>query len=343
MSQLERFTPPSSDHNFSAAGKGNDLGDSALRHVIGYTSEPELTLIDKDTNRIFPRRDADEYSGEVRGGLKEIATEILSLPSLEDGIDMGSVDGFREKMGSVPKIIKVLSPENFKHVRALHGSSDHAGGEYLAMHDIIIVKRDEELMELNGPGIMESLIVHELAHADQGFHNLSAYVTKQKRFLRRSVIDINPFTPRNGFGVSRREGGATGGLLEEAYAELKRGEFVTDVLKKPQGFAGDLITMRSSLNKYLYVNPHNASDSTPEIFVTKGAWGATILESLFERHPSLKGKMEGARHSAGGLRDFIHAMNKVKPGLHEELRDTDIDDSRSLLANLQERGVVNFR
>src|ERR1017187_7972155 len=88
---------------------------------------------------------------------------ILGLPSQEEGLDMTAVNNFCEKYNFVPRPVKVLSPEDFQRALEKLGGSvkDSIMGRCLDLHDLVIVMRDHEAEELNGPGYTESLIVHE--------------------------------------------------------------------------------------------------------------------------------------------------------------------------------------
>ncbi|MGV9002132.1 MAG: hypothetical protein ACOH18_04245 [Candidatus Saccharimonadaceae bacterium] len=342
-----------SDISIERAGQipRDDLASHALQETISYLDRPlALTQLDKEKNTANRLSPDDKTLTDIHEGLLRMAAEIKNMPSHDEGINLERVDIFRRSMGIAKKPILILSSEDFKHASELGaGSSSETtvSGEYLPVPDVIIMKDDPEQQALNGPELLESLIVHEIAHSHQSFHEMQATIGRRKRLFRRDFMDVAVQTARFGFVVNDSHEATHGDFLEEAYAEYVRGQYVVNILGRDNGFVEPTGEVFDPLNKYRLkvAKP----DGSIGVAMPLGALPALLLETLFKRTPELIDKFEQARHSAEGLKNLIKSLDGIDPGLYKRLRDIDIHSEAftrqtiNVISSLADNGHVGIK
>ena len=294
-------------------------------------SQKPVNNLDRLNSRIYVKGDLsglhlnrENVVAECREVWLKQREDILKLPSWEVGLRMDRVDSFRESMGAPRKTLRILSPENYAIANAIVGKDlGTEEGQYLLEQDLIIVKRDPELELVNGgPDFIESLVIHEMAHSATDNSNIRIDVVPQRRFLRKTDAMVSSHAGRMGFVVTNDKGNAEGYFLEEGYAELERGLYVTQILGKPNGFTGrPQSDFTSPIDKY-------------NVFNKKGQWGlppgslpAITLELLIKHDSEFLSSLRKSRSSVEGLREIIRHINAISPGLYQELRK--IEDIKS--------------
>lgn len=286
----------------------------------------------------------------VRESTLKDREDILRFPSQEDGLRMDRIHAYRERIGVPRKEIRILSLEDYAKVGKIVGNDreDISGGEYLPLQDVIIIKRDPDLESLNGTELIESLVIHEIAHSANGNSSTSVDVklTNRRRKLMGLIgknedeISLSAHIGRSGFGVGRdKDEGVEGFFLEEGYAELERGLYVAQELGKPDGFAGDAQFGKSHLiNKYKFFKRNTNTGKEGWTFPS-GAIPAMTLELLIDHDPELLSALRESRRSVEGLREVARRIDAISPGLYQELRRFDIKSSGREIrtANLYEK------
>lgn len=265
--------------------------------------------------------------------------DVLALPSQEEGLDMERVDRYRQEIGAPKKPIRVLTPDDFataKRIAEIPDTDDsaHNDGHFLALLDVIIVKRGPQEGQAYAAEITEGEIIHELAHGSgrSPLVQLELKKSDHKRGLgirKTTTTDVAGMNPsRVGFATVRGSQ-KRGFLLEELYPEFERGHYVTDVLGLPDGFVEDKQTGPAAiLNKYAFPEMHE--DGSVGAKVTAGAMGAATLELLVTHDPELREIIRSHRQTPEELDAIVGSrINHVIPGLYDEVLAVDLDSPRA--------------
>jgi hypothetical protein len=158
--------------------------------------------------------------------------QLLALPENREGLRLDLVEKWRERRDWPVRPILFLDKEEFVTAKDLCNEYSHnEDGGYVSGAQVAIMRRDPELEALNGSGIIESLAVHELAHASSTHDLLRVETSITKRFMCRPKMSGDYGTARIGHRVKRKQGYTD--MLEEAQAEYERGKFVVETLGRP--------------------------------------------------------------------------------------------------------------
>ncbi len=152
-----------------------------------------------------------------------IKREIVESVQAIEGVDHKRVMDYIENLGlrAVDLIVVDQSGEeriqqilgNYPETKV--GSCREFSGIYIGPADIVVVNRSRAMEEDGEFSFTEGLAVHELAHASGGFKN--KVLTGQVRYGFK----------RNSEGADLR-----GGFLEEAFADLIRGKYMSEFQKE---------------------------------------------------------------------------------------------------------------
>ena len=298
-------------------------------------------VVRSSENRVYVRGDLEgvitpqAVTDEVRQSWLRQREAILKIPSQELGLNMDRVHRYCQRIGISGKPIRILRPEDYAQAREIgrKSSKDYEDnfGIYLDEQDVILVNRDPNIEADNDPEFLESIIIHEAAHSANGnsTSRVDVSVMRTRRF-RRPEIGKATSIRRSGFIVRSQDGTLRGKFLEEAYAELERGLYVTSELKKETGFTDGVEPgILNLLDKYTFVNRKEPS-------VSPGALPAIILNLLIEHDPELLTVLRGSRHSLDGLRESARRIDHNSPGLYRRLRDLDISSPDDRTRQLSE-------
>jgi hypothetical protein len=304
------------------------MGGVALGEIaVSYLDEPLApTRLDPSgtSERLSPE---DEVTIGLRATLLKQRNDVLALPSDEEGLRMDRVHAFRESVGAPNKVVRVLSPADYRQALILAGKDPNrlAPGKYLELIDVIIVRRDPELEALNGPEFTESIVVHELVgHGSNQHHDLEVTTqTRKGRFGRREA-SIVPRLARLGLMVATSEG-SDGTALEEGFAEYERGLYVANVLGRPEGFA-EGYPADNPVSRYTHLERAGDGGTQPALF--EGAITAVILHEIISRNPDLLTALRKARHSEVAVEAVAEYVNDVVPGLYQELFKVNVKDRK---------------
>lgn len=288
-------------------------------------TELQPRFVEYDAGGTRPLRELtpdDRIGAALHEGHLQTREQILAMPSLEEGLNLQAVDEYRQEMGAPERPYRFLTPDNYQLASSLvDKKNDHtSAGSYLHFGDVIIVKRDPELEKETGPGFMESLLVHELAHGSNEWDLTKVDIATKKRFLRKRETQVTHSPARLGQVVMKGHQDE-GTFIEEGYAEYERGRFIVNKLGLPNGFTknpapGDFV---QRINKYAVPKQGNKDEG----FGAYG-WAAMTVELLAEYDPDLLQAFRDARHSAKGLRDVAQSIDSAEPGLYRDLRKIDI-------------------
>ncbi|HSX45179.1 MAG TPA: hypothetical protein VLF39_03710 [Candidatus Saccharimonadales bacterium] len=305
------------------------LGSIGMGGVVNSLDGPVNFIQYKDGSNIPTALSAeDSVARSIKAELVEARDAILAMPSVEDGINMTRVDAFRQRIGVPKKHLKVLSPDNFNaarnQFRVESPTNDHNEGAYQQHFDISIIRRDEKVMEKFGPEVLESLIVHEEAHASNTHSIMEVKTERKKKLFRKDVLKVDIDAARIGFVVSHLHSGSEGSFLEESYAEFERGRYVEEELHKPNGFRDPAEMDENSRFAAKYYVPYIDEAGNTQFGLPSGSMGAVTLELIASHDPQLPQIMRDSRHSAEGLREFAKHLNAVSSGLYQEMRKIDL-------------------
>lgn len=189
-------------------------------------------------------------------------------------------------------------------------------GAYKPSLDIALVRRHAKIEAVNGPMYIESVLVHELAHGTNNHHHLV-----YRRLPTQRTFDTQH--GRGGHRVYDCHNNSRGRFLEEAYAERMRGLYVTDVLKRPRGFAGSDIEGTYVTEKGSRVDlRYTVRRINGQPGIVRESFAGQTLDHLCQIDPQLDADLRLARTSAEGLRNVAKRIDAIKPGLYVYLRDT---------------------
>lgn len=247
--------------------------------------------------------------------------EILALPSNESGIDRARIDAYCDGVGIPHTALTFLSPAEFVQARTLAGTREagDAYGEYAGLPDVAMVERNAELEELNGPELIESFAIHERAHGGAkpklGKPH-SPWANLMRLAIRGQVL---PDPVRMGFHRINRYGGSLGLFLEEGYAEYERGQYVVDVLNRPDGFAPPLQGAFEAFNKYRFLV--HAESGEEIAAMPPGADGAVVIEELVRLDPEILPLIRDCRGNYARISELSARLDGIRPGLYAQLSD----------------------
>lgn len=262
------------------------------------------------------RFDDVSHPGEVSVVMSSIdqrRQEFASgLEHKESGIDIPRVSAFMSHYGLAVKpfiVIDRLDMDAYKQRRdELYGvtpSVNDAYGQYLPEIDLAVVIKDDKQENLN-PGFTESIVVHELAHAN---HHDALYTAFKEGEL------LWPVNMRSGF---------LGALLEEGFAGTMEMRYAQEVLGLEKGFLPEDHHLHEPF-------PDGSVFVLPGKYYTLGADGdyeygsahfaAYCIELLMTKDPTLFDSMLKSRKSSEGLREVAKKIEAIAPGLYKRLRD----------------------
>lgn len=298
------------------------LGDMAVDHTVTYLN---LAL-----TQLGPRENKLRHAYEA---FLHQRAAILSLPHDEQGIDLDRLYAYRESIGMANKSLIVLSPDEFAAAREIVGDKREVEplGSYFSDVDVAVVKRRPALEVLNGPELFESFGIHEAAHASTTPELQVGPAGLPRLWWIATGFQVASRPSRTGFYVNWFDGRNTGFLLEEAYAEYERGQYVTTILHRPYGFlpeAGPWPTISKyyhrAYEKYRYLSRREDGEVAAALPV--GAHGAVILEVLIGQDPEILPLLRHCRENAELIPQLVDRMNAIEPGIYDRLNDISNDD-----------------
>jgi hypothetical protein len=260
---------------------------------------------------------------------------ILEMPSQEEGINLGRVHGYRERLGISRKEMRFLRPEEFAQALAIEGSDDQddLDGFYSPTLDLIVVKRNPELESLNGSEYTESVAIHEIVHSDTEppvFEVLEK--TIGRLVSKKTVVSVK--RARSGFR-EKVEARVEGLMIEEGLADYERGQYVEQELGRPGGFVSptgkdfDRTGTIPIPGKYWSLD-RGDDGSVSRSWGGKSSLSAATLEILISQDPGLYTTLRANRRTPEGRRSVIDRMNAIKPGLYNLLNDASIDGTNGV-------------
>ena len=302
----------------------------------------DIVYIGKAASTLIVQQGNPEVAADIHQAAELERSDVEAMPNDTSGLDVERISAFADQMGADEKLIRYLSEEDFKTVRQKRDGNDQKltdpEGYYSPSGDLIVVRRNRALEELNGPAITESFAVHEIAHGFQfGAPYRALRTTEGKLFWRRKMVTVSP--TRGGFRVAPNREDTTpvqGYMLEEAYAEYERGLYVQehDLIDAFTSGAVNIELFEDSQLPMHYVYKTLDDDGQPSLTFSEGAPLAMVLELLFGEDLSFLDTMREARKTPLGLRTFIQYLNHKQPGLYARLRNAnDKDSSREILTD----------
>jgi hypothetical protein len=187
--------------------------------------------------------------------------------------------------------------------------------------DLILILRQRQKEEENGPVYTEGILIHELAHGSGEYQ------------LFVNMPDFGNCQPRSGFNLpynKEREGFSYGTFLEEGFAEMLHGDYMeknvspkvkAKIFKKLKNLGYDTRLESVSLSSpdmdcgIKYINLYD-----DEVHYGGTSIAATGLDMLCEKQPKLKEVLFEARSDIEKLREVPKLINKIKPGLYMEIQ-----------------------
>lgn len=309
------------------------LGDITLDKALSQIDIPHAVEF-KRGNRLPSTITNWEEREKILDRIAKRRNEILQLPSHEDGVNLDRVKDYREMIGAPKKEIRILDAQDYDKVIEMLGQRDSElkRGQYLSAEDVIIVKRLPQEDSSYGTGLLESIIVHEIAHSFSAYPTLWAFRTKERRFLRKkeSIVDAHS---KARVGFASASGRNTRGLfLEEGYAEYERGQYIVNYLGLKNGFVSQpqSDTAGELFNKY-WLPPINGEQGGDTVINHNSEKAGVIAELLIQRDPELLGAIRVARESVDGLRAVAQRIDAIIPGLYTEISSVDIHNDEDCL------------
>lgn len=297
-------------------------------------------------NLAVNHRRVQGYEQQYLAEIEHRRASILEMPNNTDGLDLARVDIQRESAGAPAKEMRFLSPTEFERALVIAGSvtgrgRDDSNGRYLEQLDIVLVKRDPELDDLNGPGFTESIAVHELVgHASATDSRIQLEVKRKGGLGRRTVIHGHKL--QTGFLVHNPEDPTQvqGISLEEGFAEYERGQFVLGLGRKGgfvtsdgEDFARTDVILPMPGHYWWLVRDESGE---PRPTYAPGVFTASILEILIEKNPAILGALRDSRRS-GDHDEVRNRMNAIIPGIYERIvaiQDPNTDDGMHASASI---------
>ncbi|MFF4875469.1 hypothetical protein [Micromonospora sp. NPDC000668] len=254
-----------------------------------------------------------------------------ALANSVGGINIRRVESFFLSRGLRIAPYKLLNEADTRLAEKM-GELDGLNGSYKASHDVALVPRHAGLEAINGSELTESILVHELAHGINEYHDL---VYLQDEVGGEQSIQHG----RSGHRVYDCHGEARGRLIEEARAERERGKFVEQVLGLSHGFAHRVLKTKFFLEGAAVVDAKYSicrTDGTPHVI--SEAFPAQAFDLLCQVDPAIDNSLTLSPRSVGGLRNLARRLEQIQPGLYAYLRDMPYgrEHYRQCLVDIQE-------
>lgn len=298
------------------------------RHTIHVVTEGDPGLVRQAHEHGVVAPAAERMAGVVQDTWERDRKALLELPNNTTGLDMQLVEDWRWEHGAPDTPILALEPSARDEVRRVFGESADAQGAFLGTVDVAFVWRDAEFEADNGPGVIESFMIHELTHADARFE-IRVTQGAKRRFIRLGGAPVGMLLTgkeplRAGPIVLREEDEVlVGQALDEGIAEYERGQFVADKLGKPRGFGAAVLEAdkpEALIDKYTFIG--RGPNGKKFVATTPGGPYAVVLERLVEQDPALRDTLQ-RRHTTEGMRELAIRMNKIVPDIYPMFRDLD--------------------
>jgi hypothetical protein len=223
----------------------------------------------------------------------------------ERGLPMTDFIFFEEE--DIPKL-----KEMFASVSGADSFFSGNRGKYIPEVNLLFVRREEENEKINGAIFTEGLLIHELAHS----------TSKHKQYIKKGN---EIFVPRLGFAFNYQQLSSIfrGGLLEEGFADLLRGDYIEqnitkenrEKIEKERPNTFDEYGFDVS-DKYMYFTEKGVD-------LVSSSIAATALEMLCKKEPKLKQTLIEARTDINKLREIPKLINAIKQGLYSDIQKCD--------------------
>jgi hypothetical protein len=312
--------------------------DEAHHHVHftddgAFRNEATIQYVDVSRDdTILPGKGTIQHTEKYITSIENKRRQVMSLPSDESGLEIQRIENFRQLIGAPKKLICYLGGVSYHRALDVYDTPySESEGVYEGHLDHAIVKRNDELEIMNGPGITEAFAIHEIAHSSSSASPVQA-VHYLRRGLFRKNTGFNFFRSRTGFMTTDVHNRTFGHTLEEAYADLERGLYVQSANLTPQLTRGannyDDVMSGPIPDHYMYkVGTLSESNLT---FATSSI-SATILEILIDHDQELLDSLRISRHDSSELLLVADRMDYLMPGLYDKMKSKSDMVSNALL------------
>ncbi|MFA5830519.1 MAG: hypothetical protein WC878_01685 [Candidatus Paceibacterota bacterium] len=262
-----------------------------------------------------------------------LRAEILeNFEGKTDGLNIERVKDFMKERNIPIEDFIVFYDEDIPEINKILGGvydigemvEHEASGVYVSELRTVFVRRNHNREDV----FEEGTIVHELSHALNGYPQ---YLSRKKTLTN----------PRSGFLLKINKNFGWGDFLEEGFAELLTGEYLSQYVPEEIEARRETILMKSGIHindNDIAVLPANGSksevftkyiriDKNNDLGVSKSAIAATSLEMLFKKEPKLRQTLIEARGNIEKLREIPKLINNIQPGLYVKIQKCEPTDS----------------
>lgn len=270
---------------------------------------------------------------------RSVRDQLLSEFPLNkvEGLNIARAVNFIKDKGLEVKPFVIFDAKDLRKVWHILGQSrelrDQFTGNTVELYspeaDVVVVRRDLEYEEVNGPIYTEGMLVHGLAHATTINYGYS------------TTNGVDYWTPRSGLSFTGEA--KWGQLLEEGWADINRATYVAQnategektKLEKALQFGRldmeDTIPLETSAEgilpmpvKYLNVVPGGEIEAIPS------SYAGFAAELLCDSNPAMQKALIDSRKSVGGLRQLAREVDRIKNGLYLRLQGGDYSPTEFL-------------
>lgn len=288
--------------------------DGVLQQTVSYLDDPFVVspLGERNLERHMRATglSRDEALARMQGFCIADRNVVMAFESDEAGLDIQRVRSFMARYGAPVKAFRVLDPDQYEaaHLAAHIPARDYERsiGHYLTEQDVALIERDEGAEAKFGVLDTEARVVHELAHAwaDATLDNLSSLPDLTGGFVKST----------NGHNA-----------LEEGWARYMAARYRQE-FAAVTGASPAYSNHGDRMAKFRRIPVHDENKPQRE---SPSMYAASIIDRIVEKDPGFFQLMCEARTDAGKREQMRERMNRVKPGLYEELSSLD-PDARTL-------------
>ncbi|SDI82737.1 glutamate cyclase domain-containing protein [Variovorax sp. OV700] len=259
-------------------------GSAARDSFLHVPDDATVYYVDK-SKRVTQIPANDPRVAQALERAQQARARLLALPSHEQGLDLDSLQAWREQSGMKPVDLRVVGP----------GQLPEGQGIYHRRDGVALVLRDPAIESRHGTAPTLRTAAHELAHGNEDQRNVFVLRDHQDTNTLRPTYVIEPMSGFLRFDPAQKR--TTGLALEEAYAEHKAQQFDEALFGPKSGdesFDGQLGRYRLEDGKSL----------------DHGAYTAVTLDAMLRMNPEIGALMERARFSSAAREQLISVLGE---------------------------------
>ncbi|MDQ0025589.1 glutamate racemase [Variovorax paradoxus] len=259
-------------------------GSAARDNFLHVPDDATVYYMDK-SKRVTQISANDPRVAQALERAQQARSRLLALPSHEQGLDLDSLQAWREQSGMKPVDLRVVGPEQLQKGQGIYHRRD----------GVALVVRDPASESRHGTAPTLRTAAHELAHGNENQRNVFVLKDHQDPDTLQPTYVIEPMTGFLRFDPAQNR--TTGLALEEAYAERKAQQFDEARFGPKTGDA----SFDGQLGRYRLADGKSFDH---------GAYTAVTVDAILRMNPEIGALMERARFSDSAREQLISVLGE---------------------------------